>query len=151
MQDPETRQKTRGGQEEGDLLRGEELRVRIDALRRVGVFSDLPEEQLSWFAQNTTRSLAPGEIVFERGAKAEWMAVYIEGEAHVARDETTLDDFVFIIRAGDPVTEVSGMLPYSRMTEFPYATRAVTPTRVLLFPTRLFPAMLSACRCLRTD
>jgi signal transduction histidine kinase len=143
MQDPETRQKTRGGQEEGDLLRGEELRVRIDALRRVGVFSDLPEEQLRWFAQNTTeRSLAPGEIVFERGAKAEWMAVYIEGEAHVARDETTLDDFVFIIRAGDPVTEVSGMLPYSRMTEFPYATRAVTPTRVLLFPTRLFPAML---------
>jgi signal transduction histidine kinase len=57
-------------------------------------------------------------------------------------DENRLDDFVFIIRAGDPLTEVSGMLPYSRMTEFTYAVRAVIPTRLLLFPTRLFPAMI---------
>jgi hypothetical protein len=35
--------------------------------------------------------------------------------------EATLDDFVFIIRAEDLLTEVSGMLPYSRMSEFPYA------------------------------
>jgi signal transduction histidine kinase len=143
MQESETRQETRGEQPEGGPLAEEELPVRIDALRRVGVFSDLPEEQLRWFAENTTeRRFAAGEIIFERGARAEWMAVYLEGEAYVVGDENRLDDFIYIIRAGDPITEVSGMLPYSRMTEFTYAVRAVLPTRLLLFPTSLFPAMI---------
>ncbi|HKP87696.1 MAG TPA: hypothetical protein VJZ26_16465, partial [Blastocatellia bacterium] len=143
MQESETQQEARGVQAEAVPLPEEELRARIGELRRVGVFSDLPEDQLRWFAENTTeRRLAAGEFIFEKGARAEWMTVYLEGEAHVVGDENRLDDFVFIIRAGDPVTEVSGMLPYSRMTEFTYPIRAVTPTRLLLFPTRLFPAML---------
>ncbi|HKY05706.1 MAG TPA: cyclic nucleotide-binding domain-containing protein, partial [Blastocatellia bacterium] len=117
--------------------------MRIEALRQVGVFSDLLEEQLRWFAEHTTeRRFAAGEIIFEKGARAEWMTVYLEGEAHVVGDEDRLDDFVFIIRAGDPLTEVSGMLPFSRMTEFTYAVRAVIPTRVLRFPASLFPSML---------
>lgn len=143
MRDSDTRQETRGEQPEGGPLPEEELQARIDALRHVGVFSDLPEEQLRWFAEHTTeRRFAAGEIIFESGTRAEWMTVYLEGEAHVVGDENRLDDFVFIIRAGDPLTEVSGMLPYSRMTEFTYAIRAVMPTRVLLFPTSLFPEML---------
>jgi signal transduction histidine kinase len=143
MQDPETQQQATGERSEDNPLAEEELRLRVEALRRVGVFSDLPEEQLRWFAENTAeRRLAAGEIVFERGARAEWMTVYLEGEAHVVGDGDRLDDFVFIIRAGDPLTEVSGMLPYSRMTEFAYAIRAVIPTRLLLFPTSLFPAMI---------
>jgi signal transduction histidine kinase len=143
MQDFETQQQTRGEQSGNSPLPEEELRLRIEALRRVVVFSDLPEEQLRWFAENATeRRLAAGEIIFASGTRADWMTVYLEGEAHVIRDENMLDEFVFIIRAGDPLTEVSGMLPYSRMTEFTYAIRAVIPTRVLLFPTSLFPAML---------
>ena len=135
MQESEKQQETRADQSEAE--------VRIEALRRVGVFSDLPEDQLRWFAENATeRRFAAGEVIFESGARAEWMTVYLEGEAHVVGDENRLDDFVFIIRAGDPLTEVSGMLPYSRMTEFTYAVRAVIPTRVLLFPTSLFPPML---------
>lgn len=115
----------------------------MDALRRVGVFSDLPEEQLRWFAENSTeRHLAADEILFKRGDKADWMAVYLEGESYVLRDENVLDDYAFIMRAGDPLTEVSGMLPYSRMTEFS-TVRASAPTRVLLFPAKLFPEMLA--------
>jgi signal transduction histidine kinase len=143
MQNSETQPETTGERSGDTPLPEEELRLRIDALRRVGVFSDLPEEQLRWFAENTTeRRFAAGEVIFERGARAEWMTVYLEGEAYVVGDENRLDDFVFIMRAGDPVTEVSGMLPYSRMTEFTYAIRAVVPTRLLFFPTSLFPAMI---------
>lgn len=143
MQESKTQQEAGAERPETVPLSEEELRVRLDALRRVGIFSDLPEEQLSWFAENTIeRRLAAGEIIFESGTRAEWMAVYLEGEAHVVSDESRLDDFVYIIRAGDPMTEVSGMLPYSRMTEFTYAIRAVIPTRLLLFPTSLFPAMI---------
>jgi signal transduction histidine kinase len=141
MPDSETRPEAEGVR--GDALTEEELRARMDALRRVGVFADLPDEQLRWFAENTTeRRLAAGEVIFKRGDKADRMAVYLEGEAHALRDENVLDDYGFIIRAGDPVTEVSGMLPYSRMTEFPSAIRAAVPTRVLLFPAALFPEML---------
>ena len=143
MQDAERQAGPGGEQGEADPLPEDELQTRIDALRHVGIFSDLPEEQLRWFAGNTTeRHFAAGEIIFESGAKAEWMTIFLEGEAQVVSDENRLDDFVFIIRAGDPLTEVSGMLPYSRMTEFPYPIRAVLPTRVLLFPASLFPPML---------
>ena len=142
MQDTEIRQQP--GDEpaaDGQLSEAEVLR-RIDALGRIGVFAGLPEEQLRWFAENTTeRHLASGEVLFERGAKAEWMVVYLEGESQVIGDR--LDDFIYFLRAGDPLTEVSGMLPYSRMTEFPYAIRAVMPTHVLLFPARLFPTLLA--------
>jgi signal transduction histidine kinase len=143
MRESEKAQEARGDQAGGRPLSEEEVRARIEALRRVGVFTDLPEEQLRWFAENATeRSFMAGEIIFKSGARAEWMIVYLEGEAHVVDDENRLDDFVFIIRAGDPLTEVTGMLPYSRMTEFTYDIRAVSPTRVLLFPTSLFPSML---------
>jgi signal transduction histidine kinase len=144
MQDSETQQESSGEQSKGGPLPEEELRERIDALRRVGVFSDLPEEHLRWFAENSIeRRIAAGESLFDRGDKPDWMIVYLEGEMHILRDENMLDDFVFIVRAGDPATEVSGVLPYSRMTQYPSTVRAVVPTRVLLFPTKLFPEMLA--------
>ena len=70
------------------------------------------------------------------------MAIYLEGEIHAYRDESAHDGFVFIARAGDPSSEVSGMLPFSRMTVLSATGRAVTKVRVLLFPVRLFPEMM---------
>ena len=46
------------------------------------------------------------------------------------------------MRAGDPKTEVSGMLPFSRMTAFTVTGRAATNVRLLRFPVRLFPEMM---------
>ena len=121
----------------------EKLQELVQELRRVRVFADLPEEQLRWFAANAVeRHLEPGEILFHKGDLPEWMAVYLEGEVHARRDENRLEGFVYIARAGDPATEVTGMLPFSRMTEFAATGRAVTRTRLLLFPVRLFPEML---------
>jgi signal transduction histidine kinase len=143
MQNAETGQEASSEHAEGGSLSEEELRERIDALRRVGVFADLPEEQLRWFAaQAKERRLAVGEVLSARGDKPEWMSVYLEGEVQAVRDESLSDGYIYIARAGDPATEVSGMLPYSRMTEYPSTSRAVVPTRLLLFPARLFPEML---------
>jgi signal transduction histidine kinase len=115
----------------------------VEALRLVGVFNALPNEDLVWFVQNTEEQrYSPGEIIFHKGAPADWMSVYLEGEAQAFRDDNLLDGFVYIARAGDPATEVSGRLPYSRMTEFPATTRAVTDVRLLLFPASLFPELL---------
>ncbi len=115
----------------------------VEALRRVQVFAELPIEQLKWFVENAVeRWVEPGEIIFRKGDPADQMTVYLEGEALSRQDETNLDGNVYIAQAGDPQTEVSGKLPYSRMKEFPATSRAVTRARVLLFHERLFPEML---------
>ncbi|MBA3440970.1 MAG: cyclic nucleotide-binding domain-containing protein [Pyrinomonadaceae bacterium] len=120
-----------------------QLYERVQALRGVRVFADLPEDQLRWFAENAEeRRLEAGDILFSKGDPPEWMVVYLEGEVHARRDESTLEGFVYMARAGDPATEVTGMLPFSRMTEFGATGRAITRTRLLAFPVRLFPEML---------
>lgn len=115
---------------------------KVDALRRVHVFADLPDDQLTWFADNAQeRRLAPGDVLFGKGDPPDWLFIYLEGEVHAYWDENLHDD-MYIGRAGDPVTEVTGMLPFSRMTSFTVTGRAATPMRVLQFPVRLFPEML---------
>jgi len=115
---------------------------RVEALRRVHVFADLPEDQLQWFASNTEDvRLSTGDLIFRKGAPADTMAVYLEGEVRAYRDDQAHDGYVYIARAGEPNTEVSGKLPFSRMTVWNATGRAVTPMRMLRFPVRLFPEL----------
>ena len=116
---------------------------KVEALRRVHVFADLPEEQLKWFADNTEElHLNPGDVFFRKGDPADSMAVYLEGEVRAYRDEQAHDGYVYIARAGEPNTEVSGKLPFSRMKEWSATGRALTHMRLLRFPVRLFPEMM---------
>src|SRR4026209_2428492 len=104
---------------------------KVEALRRVQVFADLPAEQLQWFADHSEDlRFATGDVLFRKGDKAETMVVYLEGEAHAYWDETD-HDMVYIARAGERSTEVTGMLPFSRMTEFQVTGYAVTDVRLL--------------------
>lgn len=115
---------------------------KVEALRRVHVFADLPDDQLRWFADNSEdRHFAAGDVMFRKGDKAEAMVIYLEGEVHAYWDESD-HDVVYIGRAGDRSTEVSGMLPFSRMTEFQVTGHAVTDVRLLWFPVSLFPEMM---------
>ncbi|HEX5886640.1 MAG TPA: ATP-binding protein [Pyrinomonadaceae bacterium] len=114
----------------------------VEALRRVHVFADLPEDQLRWFAANTTEQrVATGEVLFQKGAPADVMVVYLEGEVRAYRDDQAHDGYIYIARAGEPNTEVSGKLPFSRMTHWTATGRAVTPMRLLRFPVSLFPEL----------
>src|SRR5215472_4671457 len=114
----------------------------VVALRNVQVFSDLPEDQLKWFAENVEdRRFAPGEVLFRKGDPPDWMAIVLEGEIH-AYENDKFHHSIFIVKAGDPRTEVSGMLPFSRMTAFTVTGRAATEIRMLRFPVRLFPELM---------
>ena len=114
----------------------------VEALRRVHVFADLSDDQLQWFVDNSEElRFAAGDVMFRKGDPADSMAVYLEGEVHAYWDETD-HDVVYIARAGDRSTEVSGMLPFSRMTEFQATGYAVTAVRLLRFPVSLFPEMM---------
>jgi signal transduction histidine kinase len=132
------------GVEQPPVMPGEEAPEDcIQALRQVSVFADLPSDQLAWFIDNADeRQLEPGEILFRKGEPSDWMIVYIEGEVHATRDENSLDGFVYIARAGDPATEVSGKLPFSRMKKTMATGRAVVKTRLLMFPSTLFPDLI---------
>src|SRR5215218_10022333 len=91
---------------------------KVEALRRVHVFADLPDDQLQWFTDNAEeRRFAAGDLMFRKGDKPEAMVVYLEGEVHSYWDESD-HDLVYIARSGERSTEVSGMLPFSRMTQF---------------------------------
>jgi signal transduction histidine kinase len=115
---------------------------KIEALRRVHVFADLPDDQLQWFADNCEDlHFAAGDVMFRKGDPPDWMAVYLEGEVHAYWDESD-HDVVYIARAGERSTEISGMLPFSRMTEFQVTGYAVTDVRALRFPVSLFPEMM---------
>ena len=117
--------------------------IKVEALRRVHVFADLPEDQLQWFADQTEDlRLVPGDVLFRKGAPADTMAIYLEGEVRAYRDDQAHDGYVYIGRAGEPNTEVSGMLPFSRMKTWSATGRAVTDMRLLQFPVSLFPELL---------
>src|SRR4029079_4090566 len=114
----------------------------VEALRRVHVFADLPDDQLQWFVDNCEdKRFAAGEVLFRKGDKADRMGVSLEGAAHAYWDAAN-HDIVYIARAGESSTEVTGMLPFSRMTEFTVTGYAVTDVRLLRFPVRLFPEMM---------
>ena len=115
---------------------------KVEALRRVHVFADLPDDQLQWFADNSQDlRFATGAVMFRKGDPPDWLVVYLEGEVHAYWDESD-HDVVYIARAGERSTEVSGMLPFSRMTEFTVTGYAVTDVRALRFPVSLFPEMM---------
>ena len=80
----------------------------VEALRRVHVFSDLPEDQLKWFAENVVDlRFVSGEALFRKGDPADWLVIFLEGEMHAYWDDN-VHDYVYISRAGDPKTEVTG-------------------------------------------
>jgi signal transduction histidine kinase len=115
---------------------------RVEALRRVHIFADLPDDQLQWFADHCEEHrFKAGEAMFRKGDPADRMVVYLEGEVHAYWDEAN-HDIVYIARAGEQSTEVTGMLPFSRMTEFTVTGYAVTDVRLLWFPVSLFPEMM---------
>ena len=118
------------------------LDERLAALAGVQVFAGLPADQVRWFAEHAEeKRYAVGETVFTKGSPAEWMTIYLEGEIEARREEDIADTTIYIAQAGDPETEVTGKLPFSRMTEFPSNSRATRAARALLFSEKLFPEL----------
>jgi signal transduction histidine kinase len=115
----------------------------VEALRRVQMFSDLPTDQLRWFVERSEdRWLEPGDVLFRKGDSPDWMIVLLQGETHARPNVNNLSSYVYIAQAGDPKTEVTGKLPFSRMKEYAATATAVIRTRVLLFHQNLFPELL---------
>jgi signal transduction histidine kinase len=66
------------------------------------------------------------------------MIVVLEGEMRSQAEAGGGDGRVFVLQAG----QISGMLPFSRLTVFPLSSRAVCRSRVATLAKELFPEML---------
>lgn len=109
------------------------------ALRAVSVFADLADADLAWIAEHCVEAhLRPGEGTTVEGEPAAEMFVVLEGEIMARREKGQADGRTFVARSGD----VTGMLPFSRMTHWGLTSRAVVPTRIASFPAALFPQLL---------
>ncbi len=116
----------------------ERIEALVSDLRKVTVFSDLSADQLSWLAETFEEvRLAPGEIFVRPGDPAVWLTVILEGEIQLRRDGDP-DGPIFSAVAG----QVTGYLPYSRLTHFGGTGRAVIATRLARLHRDHFPEML---------
>lgn len=110
----------------------------VSDLRKIPVFSDLGDEELAWLAGHAEELvLEPGQILIREGDPAAFMHVFLEGEAE-SKSAGRPDAPIFTARPG----QVTGMLPFSRMTHFPVTSRAITHTRVARISSSSFPEML---------
>lgn len=120
-----------------EIVGAETEKPLLEALRTVPVFSDLLDEQLTWFAGVAEEQIAEaGTLLFKAGDPAEYMSVILEGELRY--QPTVSDGPVMIGRAG----LVTGLLPHSRLTHYKGDVRAITRIRAATLHKDRFPEML---------
>jgi signal transduction histidine kinase len=116
----------------------ERIEALANDLRKISVFSDLSADQLNWLASRCEDlRLGPGEVFFHSGDPAVWLTVILEGEIQVQLTGNP-DAPIFSASAG----QVTGYLPYSRLTHFHGTGRAVLPTRMARLHKDNFPEMM---------
>lgn len=117
------------------------MRFTIDELRSVAILEGLPDSQLAWFADHGDKvQLGRGDHMFERGRPADFMFIVVRGAIDGYEEVGGQVLRVATTRPG----QVTGMLPFSRMTHYPRYTVAVEDSQVLRVSTRDFPEMLAA-------
>lgn len=101
-------------------------------------FQGLPEDQIDWFlSQSKEVQLKAGEVYAKQGDPPDAMFVLLEGSFEW-RGDFNGETVVFHGNVGD----VTGALPFSRMTQLRVTGRAVTDGRILNFPSALFPQII---------
>jgi CRP-like cAMP-binding protein len=84
-----------------------------DELRTLAILEGLPETVLTWLSDHGTRiKLATGDGVFARGDPADYMFIVVEGI--IQRYEEIGGQWLVVSTKNQG--EVTGMLPFSRMT-----------------------------------
>jgi signal transduction histidine kinase len=108
------------------------------ALRSVSVFADLSGEDLEWLASRMDEVvLDAGEIFARTGDPVEYLIAIVEGEIQFERTDTPGSP-VIVASTG----QVTGLLPFSRLTQVRGTGRALLPSRMLRLHKQYFPGMV---------
>ena len=108
------------------------------ALWAVPAFAELPEDQIEWFLGKAQElNLKTGDTVFRQGDPADAMIVILDGQVQ-ARGELGGETVLISTKPGD----VTGILPFSRMKQFPLEARVAADAKILSFPSSQFPELV---------
>lgn len=109
-------------------------------LTQIPALSGLGDEVYAWLIERGEEiCLAPNDILVHEGEPANSMIIIIEGELNGRVERGERDGRFYILPAG----QVSGMLPFSRMTQFTITIRALVQTRLLRLDVAHFPDMMN--------
>ena len=112
----------------------------LSTLRSVAILKGLPDTELDWIYRHGEKiALASGDHMFERGQSADFMFIVVSGTIEGYEDIGGQLLLVATTHAG----EVTGMLPYSRMTRYPRFTVAAEDSEVLRISKHDFPEMVA--------
>lgn len=117
----------------------EKIQTVVGELRKIPVFADLPGDQLAWLAEQFEEvRLEAGTIFMRPGDPIEYLYVLLEGELRWQRHDLP-DGPSLSVRA----VQITGLLPYSRLSRAEGTGRAILPSRLLRLHKDRFPEMLS--------
>jgi signal transduction histidine kinase len=112
--------------------------VRPEDLSHIAQLQGVPDTELLWFADHCEPcTLKAGELFFTQGEEVRYLVVILMGKLEVIRREGSLETSSFTIDEN----EITGLLPFSRMTHYGGTGRALVPTRLALFDATLFPEL----------
>lgn len=101
-----------------------------------------PREELEWLARHgTLRHLATGDLLSAKGVQVHGMYVLLSGHVTLCVDRGSGPQKMIEWRGGD----VSGILPYSRLTTPPGDAVAQEPTEILSLDRSELPALTHEC------
>ena len=115
------------------------MKFTTEELRTVAILEGLPDPQLTWFADHGEKvQLARGDHIFDCGQHADFMFIVVNGTIEGYEEVGGQVLLVATTHAG----QVTGMLPYSRMTHYPRYAAATEDAQVLRVKKSDFPKML---------
>ena len=110
------------------------------ALEKVTQLAGLSSAEFEWLARHGQEiRIKAGEVLFEEGDPAEQMILILKGEVHVRRVRGG-PMALFIGRSG----QMTGLLPFSRMTNYGGQGFAAQDAWAILFHKSMFPEILAA-------
>ncbi len=114
----------------------------LDRLRKHKTIGAAPLSELAWLAARShLRHLGPGDVLSAKDAQVEGLYVLLSGHVSLSVDRGSGPQKMIEWRAGD----VSGILPYSRLTTPPGDAVALEPTEILSLDRSELPALTHQC------
>ncbi len=114
----------------------------IDRLAEHKTLGTAPREELAWLAAHgTLRHLNAGDVLSHKGQPVEGLYVVLSGHVSLSVDRGSGPQKMIEWRTG----EVSGVLPYSRLTTPPGDAIAEEPTEILALPRNELQALTREC------
>jgi signal transduction histidine kinase len=114
----------------------------IERLAKLKVLAGVPRDQLAWLAERGVPSrLKEGAIFATKGSPMVGFSIVLDGHLAIRVDRGAGPHKVMEWHTG----EMTGIMPYSRMTSPPGETRAEVDTELLLIKKEDFPALIRDC------